>query len=395
MDTLAKNLVASAPERFIYFPSKWRKFDDGTDNIKLGGFDENLMMPDADVLFLASFNNNDTTLSQLHALTWIAESGFVSSLTILLAFLPTATMERSLKPGRIATCNTTAKLLSHLPATGGSRKTRVMIYDVHAPPAQFFFTGNCYATLHSACPLVAARIRAMSDGERIDCVAFPDEGACKRFGGFFKDEFGTSTTTVEGGDGAGGIELVTCCKKRNVGAEGRVVEISDGDPRGRNVLIMDDLIQTGGTLHEVRRFLDVFDRHGQHHCHHSLTHPLITDSHSPGRLGATRGRREIGQWLRRPCGVPEGIVAAVPEGRQVYHCSKTTMHYRSIATRTRLHLPDWRRGTTGGLSSAAASSSWLITQRLSTNGSLSNTNTEHWALDRSLLECAAPFLTIF
>jgi phosphoribosylpyrophosphate synthetase len=240
MDGLAKNLVASAPDRFVYYPSKWRKFDDGTDNIKLGGFDENLMMPDADVLFLASFNNNDTTLSQLHALTWIAESGFVSSLTILLAFLPTATMERSLKPGRIATCNTTAKLLNGLPATGGSRKTRVMIYDVHAPPTQFFFTGNCYATLHSACPLVAARIRAMPEGERIDCIAFPDEGAYKRFGGFFKEEF----------SGAG-IELVTCCKKRNVGQEGRVVEIFDGDPSGKNVLIMDDLIQTGGTLFDA------------------------------------------------------------------------------------------------------------------------------------------------
>ena len=134
MDTLAKTMVSTAPERFVYFPSKWRKFADGTDNIKLGGFDENLMMPDADLLFLASFDSNDSTLSQLHALAWIAESGFISSLTILLAFLPTATMERSLKPGRIATCNTTAKLISGLPDVHGTRKTRVMLYDVHAQP---------------------------------------------------------------------------------------------------------------------------------------------------------------------------------------------------------------------------------------------------------------------
>ena len=68
MDTLAKTMVSTAPERFVYFPSKWRKFADGTDNIKLGGFDENLMMPDADLLFLASFDSNDSTLSQLLAL---------------------------------------------------------------------------------------------------------------------------------------------------------------------------------------------------------------------------------------------------------------------------------------------------------------------------------------
>jgi len=242
MEALALKLVASAPDRFVYHPSKWRKFADGTDNIKLGGFDRNLMMPDANVLFLASFHSNDVTLSQLHALTWIAESGFIASLTILLAFLPSATMERSLLPGRIATCNTTAKLLSHLPAAGGSRKTRVMIYDVHAPPSQFFFTGHCYATLHTACHLMAARIRAMPEDERVDCVAFPDEGACKRFGGFFKAEFASA-----------GVELVTCCKKRDMAGKngGRCVSIFDGNPSGKRVLVMDDLIQTGGTLYEA------------------------------------------------------------------------------------------------------------------------------------------------
>jgi phosphoribosylpyrophosphate synthetase len=148
-----------------------------------------------------------------------------------------------------------------------------MIYDVHAPPSQFFFTGHCYATLHSACPLIAARIRAMpavADGGvgQIDCVAFPDEGACKRFGAFFAAEFGRS-----------GMELVTCCKKRNPppsaadaaataaaavdagpsspkspgsrAGSGRSVVIFDGDPRGKHCLIMDDLIQTGGTLFEA------------------------------------------------------------------------------------------------------------------------------------------------
>jgi phosphoribosylpyrophosphate synthetase len=238
-DGLAKSLMAAAPDCMKYFPSKWKKFADGTDNITLGGFNPKDEVSGSDVLFILSFDSNDTTMSQLHALTFLTETCFLSSLTILLAFLPTGTMERSLKPGRIATCNTTAKLLSQLPHTGGGRKTRVMVYDVHAPPTQFFFTGSCAATLHTSCPLVATKIRSMSESERIDCIAFPDEGACKRFGRFFKDEFGKD-----------GIELVTCCKKRNVGKEGRVVEIFDGSPEGKNVLIMDDLIQTGGTLYD-------------------------------------------------------------------------------------------------------------------------------------------------
>merc|ERR550537_868546 len=99
-------------------------------------------------------------MSQLHALNYLCEACFLSSLTILLAFLPTGTMERQLQPGRIAAANTTAKLLSQLPPTGGSR-TRVMIYDVHALPTQYFFTGSCAATLHTTCPLVVSKIKAM------------------------------------------------------------------------------------------------------------------------------------------------------------------------------------------------------------------------------------------
>ena len=40
MHSTAERLVTSDAARFVYFPSKWRKFPDGTDNITLGGFDE-------------------------------------------------------------------------------------------------------------------------------------------------------------------------------------------------------------------------------------------------------------------------------------------------------------------------------------------------------------------
>ena len=136
MHSTAERLVAADPSRFEYHVSKWRKFPDGTDNITLGGFDPVDRVSGKDVLFLASFDNNETTLSQLHALTFLCESAFVGSLTVLLAFLPTGTMERYLQPGRIPAANTLAKMLSALPATGGKR-TRIMIYDVHAPPTQY------------------------------------------------------------------------------------------------------------------------------------------------------------------------------------------------------------------------------------------------------------------
>jgi hypothetical protein len=51
---------------FIFFTGE--KFNDGTDKIELGGFRPTNMIRGQHILFLASFHNNDTTLSQLHAL---------------------------------------------------------------------------------------------------------------------------------------------------------------------------------------------------------------------------------------------------------------------------------------------------------------------------------------
>lgn len=63
--------------------------------------------------------------------------------------------------------------------------------------------------------------------------AFPDDGAAKRFGSMFKGL---------------GYEIVTCGKTRD--GEKRVVTIQDGNTKGKHVVIVDDLVQTGGTLFE-------------------------------------------------------------------------------------------------------------------------------------------------
>ncbi|CAE8628924.1 unnamed protein product [Polarella glacialis] len=234
-EKLGEALAAADPGRMEYHKSKWNKFPDGTDNITLGGFAPEDRVSGRDVLFLASFDSNETTMSQLHALNYLCETAFLTSLTILLAFLPSGTMERTLQPGRIATANSHAKIISQMPPTGGAR-TRVMIYDVHSPPTQFFFTGSCSCTLHTACPLILNKISSMDPTMKIDCIAFPDDGATKRFSKFFEKNLH-------------GVEIVTCCKKR-ITMTTREVQIFDGGPSGKHVLIMDDLIQSGGTLYE-------------------------------------------------------------------------------------------------------------------------------------------------
>jgi phosphoribosylpyrophosphate synthetase len=180
-EALAKKLEASNPKRFIYHPTQWGKFKDGTDNIEVGGFYPVNHIRGEHVLFLASFHNNDVTLSQFHVLDMLCES-FVQSMTILLPFYPTGGMERVEKEGTVPTACTLARLFSNMPFAG--RPIRLMCYDLHTLQNRFYLSNSTLATLHTAIPLL---IKALKEPDcKINCLAFPDEGACKRFKGLFE-----------------------------------------------------------------------------------------------------------------------------------------------------------------------------------------------------------------
>jgi phosphoribosylpyrophosphate synthetase len=153
---------------------------------------------------------------------------FVESLTILLPYFPVGTMERVDHEGVVATANTYGILLSNLPRAG--KPSRLMIYDIHTLQNRFYFHDAVTPSLHSTIPLLIDKLKAYP---KIKSVAFPDEGAAKRFGHVFA---------------AAGYSAIICGKVRR-GNE-RIVTIHDGihDAPGNAVCIVDDLVQTGGTL---------------------------------------------------------------------------------------------------------------------------------------------------
>jgi len=229
---LGKQLEALHPERFEYHSTSWKKFEDsGMDHIIVGGFQPVNVIMRSHVLFLADFHSNDAMLSQFHVLVQLCES-FIASLTVFLPYLPTATMERVEIEGEVATANTVSRMLSSLPPHG--TPTRVMFYDLHTLQNRFYLHTGAIATLHTAIPLLKKEL--IKPDSSINGLAFPDEGAQKRFSSMFPD-----------------FKPVTCGKKR-MGEERKVV-IQDGDPSGLHILIVDDMVKSGGTLVQCAKAL--------------------------------------------------------------------------------------------------------------------------------------------
>jgi len=226
MEPFAKRLQKTQPGKFCHIPITWEKFEDSKmDHIVVGGFSPVNRIRRSRVLFLADFHSNDAIMSQLHVLVMLCES-FIEDLIILVQYLPVATMERIVKEGEVATANTVSRILSQLPPIG--RPARVMFYDLHTLQQRFYLHTNALASMHTAIPLIKAEIKP-SGPWPVQTVAFPDEGAQKRFGKMFAE-----------------YDLVVCGKKR-VG-KSRTVVIQDGDCKGKHVLIVDDIVKTGGTL---------------------------------------------------------------------------------------------------------------------------------------------------
>jgi hypothetical protein len=86
-EPLARRMEEANPDRFTFHKTTWGKFPDGTDNIEVGGFYPQNVISGEHVLFLASFHNNDVTLSQFQVMICLLQS-FVESLTVVLPYSP-------------------------------------------------------------------------------------------------------------------------------------------------------------------------------------------------------------------------------------------------------------------------------------------------------------------
>jgi hypothetical protein len=98
------------------------------------------------------------------------------------------------REGQVATASTYANIFSGLPSCG--RPTRLVLYDLHTLQNRHYVHGSCIASLQSTIPVLLERILGRGRGRgrpgaqdgdfEINCVAFPDDGAKKRFSFMFE-----------------------------------------------------------------------------------------------------------------------------------------------------------------------------------------------------------------
>jgi len=210
---------------------EWRRFNDGFPNLAINKDDAQRLESFYGTCFIVSFHSPAVIFEQL-ALLYALPKLRARNFRIILPWFSTGTMERVEQRGQIATANSLARMLSATPMGVGGPAT-VVIYDIHALQEQFYFSDSILVELKSAMWLLQAKIAQLKQErpEEEIAIAFPDDGAHKRFRSKFPD-----------------LPHIVCSKSRQ--GDRRDVSVREGEPKGRHCIIVDDLVQSGGTLLE-------------------------------------------------------------------------------------------------------------------------------------------------
>ncbi|KAE8655794.1 Ribose-phosphate pyrophosphokinase 4 [Hibiscus syriacus] len=201
----------------------WRSFDDGFPNLYINNA---LDIRGQHVAFLASFSSPAVIFEQLSVIYNLPRL-FVASFTLVLPFFPTGSFERMEEEGDVATAFTMARILSNIPISRGQACV-LSVYVINFDTERFYFGDHVLPLFETGISLLKQRLHQLPDADKI-VVAFPDDGAWKRFQKLL-DNFPT----------------VICTKVRE--GDKRIVRLKEGNPADCHVVIVDDLVQLGGTL---------------------------------------------------------------------------------------------------------------------------------------------------
>lgn len=199
----------------------FRRFPDGTPDLSFG--DVKHQIEHQEVTYIADFTKSEQLFEHYNLLFNLVKN-VAAKIRIIMPYFPVGTSERVERKGETESAHAFAHLISSLPS-GRNAKNSVHIFDIHALVEQSLFNPDrIHAELHTTTNLME-----LQPGE---VIAFPDDGAAKRFRDIHPE-----------------ADRIICGKVRI--RDKRQITIKEGNPVGKKVIIIDDLIQTGGTLIET------------------------------------------------------------------------------------------------------------------------------------------------
>lgn len=233
---LAQNIVAYHLDDISLEKIQWNNYGDGWPDIIIA--DEKRIRKSKSVAFLACMENPADIFENYAAMCAIARI-CDGPLKIVLPYFPVGVSDRQDIPGRVATAKSLARLLGSIPQSHLGGVPRLITYDIHALGEQMYFDDHITPRLESAIPIFLNHLVKNCSTEYFTNIsfAFPDKGAWQRFGGYFlKDGQHVILDKVRDGNN-------------------RIVTLKDGDPRGKDIILIDDLVMSGETLLESAKLV--------------------------------------------------------------------------------------------------------------------------------------------
>lgn len=220
-----------------------RTFSDGEVYVEIG---ENVRGADVFVVqpTCPPVNNN---MMELLIMVDALRRASARRITAVLPYYGYARQDRKVAP-RVPI---SAKLVADIITTAGAR--RVLAMDLHATQIQGFFSIPVDHLF--AAPILLDYLKGKFTGETV--MVSPDAGGVERTRAFAK-RFGAGLAIID--------------KRRDRPNESQVMYII-GDVRGKTAVILDDMVDTAGTLCKAAEALR---EHGANEVHGCITHPVLS-----------------------------------------------------------------------------------------------------------------------
>lgn len=198
---------------------------------------------------------SDTDTLEIYDLAYALIKYGARSIRLIFPYFGYSTMERAVKSGEVVTAKSRAVMFSSLPRT--SLGNHFYFFDLHSEGIPHYFEGQALIS-HIYCkPIIIEAAKSLADEGFV--MACTDAGRAK---------------WVESLANEMGVNAAFVFKRRVSGETTEVTSIS-ADVQGKDVVIYDDMVRTGGSLINAAK---AYKAAGAKNIYTITTHGLFTNN---------------------------------------------------------------------------------------------------------------------